>query len=57
MVTSEIAGTHRVCCRVDFNEPGQASSDLIIVGFICHTKKIGFKFRRMNNCMQRNGMI
>lgn len=49
METSEIAGTHRACCRVDFNEPGQARSDLIIIGFICHAKKIGFKFRRMRS--------
>lgn len=45
MVTSEIAGTHSVWSTADFNEPGQASNDLIIVGFMCHAKKIGFKFR------------
>lgn len=49
MVTSEIAGTHRVRCRVDFNDPGPASSDLMTVGFICRAKKTGFKFREMES--------
>lgn len=34
METFEIARTHRVWCRMNFNEPGQARRDLIIVVFI-----------------------
>lgn len=48
-VTSEIAGIHRVGRRVDCNEPGQASRNLIIVSFMCHAKKMGYKFRGMGS--------